>query len=372
MNKIFTTFAFLFLLFTRDVAYPAESINPAGTSEKYSILKLIKTIEITPDENYKTGGFCRVNYIKSLNKFIVTFGTGTYGNPGENTNPIPQGQIYKEYDTEMNYTGSHGYFFHGGGDSACTVVDDYYYFLTGGPKGMRLIKYDPATWREVKRIEADIDRGAGENTGDQMLCYVNGVLDASGLFAPVKKPDPYRGESTWHRFYSKDLELIERKILSDTPHINGSSMFFLNDIYYFVSSTAFFGDLIVMKYDKYWKYLGKKTLVADGQWPQQTIYDPSRDFFYIAYDDNSMRGSVNARLGIFDREWNLLETIHVTEFRPEDRKNAGRPSVTQYGNRLYFSYDVDTNTNGQTNFDWQAIVKIYEFVDLSSRQIDEI
>jgi hypothetical protein len=319
----------------------------------------IQTITVVPDATYRTGGFCRINYIPATDKFVVTFGTGEYGGPPNPGNP--QGQVYKEYTTALEYTGRHGYFFMGGGDSASVVVGNTYYFLTGGPRGLRLIQYDAATWKELKRVDIDIDQDGGEITSDQMLVYVNGLLDTSSFYDPSKTPNPYQGAATWHRFFTLALNFVERRVLDDLPHGNGSSMVFVGGSYYLVTSTAYFGDLVAMRYDQNWNFLGAKTLVRQAQWSQGTVFDAQANHFYVAYIDNSRRPANNTHLAVFDRNWELLVDTAVTNFQPGERKAAGRPWVMQYGNRLYVSYDANTmNANGETNSDWQCLVSVYE------------
>jgi len=107
--------------------------------------------------------------------------------------------------------------------------------------------------------------------------------------------------------------------------------------------------------------IGSQVLVKDAQWPQGTVYDAQAGRFYVSYLDISQRGCPNARLAAFDRDWNLLGSVAVTNFRREEHRNAGRPWVIQHNGRLYVSYDTDTSdARGETNFDWQAFVSVYE------------
>ena len=349
----------LMLLANVVAAAPSIPTLPSQSSIPAVSLKPIATITVVPDGTYRTGGFCRINYIPATGKFAVTFCTGEYGGPPNPENP--QGQVYKEYTTALEFTGRHGYFFWGGGDSASVVVGNTYYFLTGGPRGLRLIQYDATNWNEQRRVDIDIDQNSGEITSDQMLVYVNGLLDASSFYDPSKNPNPYQGAGTWHRFFNLDLGFVERRVLNDQPHGNGSSMVFVDGSYHLVTSTAYFGDLLVMRYDQNWKFLGSKTLISQAQWPQGTVFDAQANRFYVAYTDNSRRPANNTHLAVFNQDWELLADTPVTNFQPGERKAAGRPWVMQHGNRLYVSYDVNTmNAQGETNFDWQCLVSVYE------------
>jgi hypothetical protein len=164
-----------------------------------------------------------------------------------------------------------------------------------------------------------------------------------------------------------DLQPLDKRILDDTPHISGASMIFLDGIYYIISADSYAGDLVVMKYDKDWNYLGMKSLIKQAHWSQGVVFDGRR--FYVAYLDTRLRDPEkffpvypNVHLAAFDRDWNLLEDVAVTNFAISDLKKGGRPWVIYFKNRLYISYDVDT-VNPDTHEEdlkWQAYVSIYE------------
>lgn len=68
------------------------------------------------------------------------------------------------------------------------------------------------------------------------------------------------------------------------------------------------------------------------------------------------------RLAAFDRDWNLVDDVAVTNFTWDDLRQPGRPWVMLQGNRLYVSYDCDTidPDTHQEMLNWQALVSIYE------------
>ena len=120
-------------------------------------------------------------------------------------------------------------------------------------------------------------------------------------------------------------------------------MLYVDGIYYFVTATAYTGDLIVMKYDTNWQYLGSKELVRHAHWSTGMAFDGQR--FYVAYLDTSKHTTP----GFFPciqmstwqpstAEWNLVDDVAVTSFTPSDLQFTGRPWVTLHGNRLYVSY----------------------------------
>ena len=131
-----------------------------------------------------------------------------------------------------------------------TGTDDVFYFLTHGPGGQRLIKFDPVTWEELGRVGIVLDP-EWEGSNDQMLALVNGRLDASSIYRVSDgPPDPGRGEGTWHQFFAPDPKFIEKRIFTEPPQDTGASLVFVDGIYHFLSSTAFFGDLEVIKFDE--------------------------------------------------------------------------------------------------------------------------
>lgn len=329
----------------------------------------IQEVLVVPDGTYRTGAFCRVNHLPARDCLVITFGTGTYGTgpPG-----YAQGMVYKEYTPGLVHTGAGGYFHYGGGDTACAMVGNTYYLMTGGGGSQHVRKYDAVTWQFEKEYLIPISE-PNEITGDQMLAWVNGMLDAGSLYDP-NPGDPASQTGTWHCFLTPELEFVEKRTLTDTPHQNGSSMLFVGGVYHLFSSAGFFGDLILLRYDVKWNFLGARVLHPRSNWPQGTLYDPEDDLFYAAHLDTRNPGCLNALLSAFDREGNLLAGVAVTGFSPGDaeRRSAGRPSVTMHQGRLYVSYDVDTSTpSGQTNFDWSAWVKTFDPVKYRVGDLNE-
>jgi hypothetical protein len=273
----------------------------------------------------------------------------------------------------LEFTGEFGMFEDRGTDTASVMIDSTYYFLTDGGKDVwTLKKFDPLTWTLLGEtsMQRDSDKEPGN---DFMLAYVNGMLDASGLYIAdaqgalnQKNMDPRKGEATSHRFFTTDLEFLETRVLSDTPHINATSMVYVDGIYNMVTSTAFFGDLIVMRYDNDWNYLDSKFLSQWGNWPMGMLYDSGHERFYVTY--NSVANIVNkqglryVRLAIFDSDWNLIDDIVVTPYDKDAMIQSGRPWVIVKNDRVYVSYDISTMDpeTMEENKDWQCAVSEYE------------
>lgn len=354
----------------------AEPSGGAGVTHE-------RTVAVTPDGTYSYGAFCRVNPLPDGDGFFVTFG-GSNRDVQESATGSPfggaeggNGYSYKVYTDDFEFTGETGVIHSGGGDAASVMAGGYYYFLAGTPPDDWIVKkIDPSTWETVDFAVLDMDRPR-EILNDMMLAYANGTLIAGGLYDEAasaagdqRKSDPLAGFATHNRIIDEDLVLLDRFVLDDVPHINGSYVVFANGLYHYVTSTAFFGDLIVMQYDEDWNFVRSKTLDAGAQWSQGAVYDETTDRFYVAYldlpltEENKIARdeAINVALGVYDGEWNLVETIDVTGFDVMDAKAPGRPSVILDGERLYVSYDVSTAARPgiEEALDWQCTVDVFD------------
>jgi hypothetical protein len=144
-------------------------------------------------------------------------------------------------------------------------------------------------------------------------------------------------------------------------------MIIVDGIRYMVTADAFLGDLIVMKYDAQWNYLGKIDLLEQAHWSQGLAFDGQR--FFVSYlntsqkTNNGLPVSLNVHLAAFDCDWNLLQDEAVTDFRPSDLRQPGRPWVVIHNRRIYVSYDMDTldPATNEEEGKWQAYVAIFEY-----------
>jgi hypothetical protein len=163
---------------------------------------------------------------------------------------------------------------------------------------------------------------------------------------------------------------VGKKILQypECPrHFEGSSLVFVDGFYYLVTADIFLGDVIMMKFDTDWHFKESRTLRPRAHWSTGLVFDDDR--FYVAYLDTSLRQLamepfpiyLNVHLAAFDRDWNLIEDVAVTDFSPTYRHEAGRPGLHLFNNRLYVSYDVITVTEDNKElFDGQAYVSVYQ------------
>ncbi len=334
------------------------------SNEPEGLFKFIKTVQVTPDADFSGGGFVRINHVPATDRFVVTFGTA-------------DGYAYKEYTTDMKETGKHGIFTHGMGDSGSRLIGNDYYFVSmnmnpGQSPGWRIVKYNAADWTPLDSLDFPLDYPK-EQSGDPMVAYVNGRIDISGQYnASGQYPGLFDGAATFHYFFSTGLDSLEKKILSDSPHIVGSSMIFLDGVYCFISADAFLGDMVVMKYDVDWKYLGVKNLVDSAHFSTGWATDGQRT--YIAYLNTSQRSAsgglpvhLNVRLAALDQDWNLVEDLGVTNYTAGDYKQPGRPWVILHQNKLYVSFDLDSvdAATGEERLKGQAVVAVYDLIQTS-------
>ena len=326
--------------------------EPAG------LFKFVKSIQVTPDAKFPNGGFARINHVPAIDRFVVTFGSDN-------------GYAYKQYTMDMVEDGKSGYFWSGGADMGSRMIDNTYYFAVmhnnpGQSPGWHIAKYDAVSWNVLDSIDFPLDFPK-EESGDPLVAMVDGHLDVSGQYNALGSYPPLDvGAASFHYFFTPNLDSVGKRILADTAHIVGASMIQVEGITYYVTANAFSGDLIMMKYDSQWHYLGMKALMKQAHFSTGLAFDGFR--FYLAYIDTRQRTSgkfpwfLNVRLAAFDRDWNLLEDIAVTNYTPADNMQTGRPWVVLHGDRLYVSYDLDTRDSVTHEEDGkgQAIVCVYE------------
>lgn len=365
-------------------------------TEESSAVTLEKIVEVTPDDKYSYGAFCRVGYIKANDEFLVTFGGANrdvqmeYSDPGSQPGGAEggNGYSYKYYSADdFEYTGKNGIVINAGGDTASVTVDDaYYYILSGRVPEVRtsddwmITKFDASTMEQVDQVGIKLDLST-EVTSDQMLAYANGYLIASSLYnpggnankstsattAPKEDVESEKDNGTHNHLFTTDLDSVNSFHLTDTAHSNGGYVVYVDGIYNYITSTAFHGELIVMQYDDNWKYLGVKELDVSGTWAQGAVYDEDTQRFYVPYvglekkETGGGYGVLGIELGIYDKDWNNIETIEVSVPPMKDATKEFRPSIIEHNGKLYVSYDSTTlGENGGEEMNWQCLVNIYD------------
>jgi hypothetical protein len=347
--------------------------NNSNAQLTNEIFHFVKTVHVTPDANYLTGSFSRINYNPATNNFVVTFGAKA---SIKLDTCIGAGYAYKEYSLDMQETNNSGLlvWYPGAceaGDAGSTMFDTIYFLVTvpqnpGYPYGLNITKFTTTSWTRLgERFVYMID--TNEMNSDPCVAFFNNMLDVSDQYNPYGISP--LGLDSRHHLFSANLDSIGVMILDDSPHISGASMIYVEGKYYLLSATEYAGDLVVLKYDNQWNYLGTDTLIHQANWSQGVAFDGNR--FYVAYQDTRLRTEpaffpvhINIHLAAFDKEWNLLYDTAVTNFDKTSYYQPGRPWVIYHLNRLYVSYDVDSidvKTNEEMKR-WQARVSIYDVV----------
>jgi hypothetical protein len=341
-------------------------------------LNLVKTIHVTPDATFHVASFPRINYVPATGQLVITFGSVVDKKDG-----VCQGAGYahKGYTLDMQETGNSGYFIFypnscNAGDSGSVMVDNAYFGafvsqLPEMPYGWHLVKFDAVTWTSIAEKDVLLEAPHVGNT-DPTVAYVNGQLDVSNQY----NPDGIwqEGSGSFHDFFSTDLQSLGSKTLADTALISGGSEIYIDGFYYIITANKYDGDVVVAKYDSNWQYQSVKTLRKQAHWSQGVVCDGQH--FFVAYLDTSQRdeGSFighfypNVHLAAFDRNWELVVDVAVTNFSRADFKFPGRPWVILHQNRVYLSYDVDDMdpaTHDEKLETQQAIVAVYELVQNS-------
>lgn len=372
---------FFLSLFLSASLLPTIFSGPASTTAAAQVppVTYVRTVQVTPDSQFLTGSFPRINFVPATDRFVVSFGTKASTIPNSS---MGAGYAYKEYDLQMQATGKTGILewypnSTEAGDSGSYMINSTYYYVfvsqnLGDPYGWRIIKYDAAAnMSRLKEIYVILPKPLPGNSDsiegntDPMVAYVNGQLDVSNQYNPSGIWQ--EGFQSRHHFFTAGLVPLGNRTLGDSPHIDGGSIMYVDGVYYFVSADSYAGGLTLMKYDSQWNFLGNKSLIPRAHWSQGMAFDGAH--FYLAYLDTSNRNGSsffpvypNAHIATFDRNWNLLHDVAITNFTYQGDRKAGRPWVTLHGNLLYVSFDVDTvnMTTGQEQLKWQAYVSVFE------------
>jgi hypothetical protein len=339
-------------------------------TKQAGLFRFIRTVQVAPDEEFSSGAFVRVNYLPAIDRFVVSFGTRHLPQtPAGCQTPNGIGYVYKEYDSNMNQTGKSGIINCLFPDYGAAIAGSHVYFVSmRGGHAWQIAEYDATNWSTLASFEFPLD-ASKESSGDPMLAYVNGQIDICSAYLSEGVPP---GTGSHHEFFTPDLQFVGKRILTDVEHGAGSAggayMVYVDNVYHFVTSSRFDGDVIVLRYDQSWNFLGSKTLVRQAHFPTGAVSDGER--FFVAYLDTSQRTTpgflpvyLNVHLAAFDDQWNLIDDVAVTNYTPTDSRQPGRPWVTLHGNRLYVAYDLGDESlpTVEEGLDaQQAYVSIYE------------
>ena len=354
---------------------PPTSAQPVPPTVQPRLFTLVRSVTVTPVDNITSGSFVRVGYVPGRDRIIVTFKARL---TKAGCNNIYANDIYaygyREYTKDMVETGNQGVFSClTGPDIGGGFIGDNFYAVAmdrdpaSNLEGWLLAEYNAVNWTSLVAPFFH-PLAIGELDDDPMVALVNGQIDISSHYKSAGEIGP--GHATHHQFFTPDLQFVTNRVITDTSHINLTSLLVVNGVINFITSTDLWGDMIVMQYDTNWNYLGMKTIKERASAPEGAAFDGTR--FYVSYIDNSAcnPGTLckdNVRLAAFDANWNLLDDIAVTNFGPQDLKAPGRPSMTLYNGLIYVCYDQNENATSaeiDSNPDTaniQVHVEVYEF-----------
>lgn len=347
---------------------PAVAQTATAPTAQPGLLEYIRTVPVTPDDQVQDGGFIRLGYVPGLDQIVAAFKswklTTTEGSCKDGAH------LVKAYTLDLQPAGGSHVINCGSGvaDSSALFVENVMYdvYFSDQVLGWHITKFDALTWKTL--AETDYDLGDPQKViGDMSIELVNGMLDVSSMIINPGE-NPSIPTATHHSFFTPDLQFLNMRVLADIEHIEGSSTLFLDETIYFITGDNIHGDVIVMEYDTAWKYLGMKTLQEHGTWPEGAVFDGER--FYVAYMDTSLDAgtdfiplNTNIHLAAFDRDWNFLAELAVTDYTVADDVEVWRPYLALHGSRLYVSYDVvphDPTAHTELPMNSQAYIAVYE------------
>jgi hypothetical protein len=339
------------------------SWTQAQPTGQISLFKHVKSVQVTPSDNYQNADFVRIGYVPGRNRFIVTFNTmvsdsGWCSESFDAFYGLYRVYAYKEYTADMDETGKDSIVScHGTTDTGGLLIGDDLYLASmefqNSVPGWYLARFNTVTWASLVEYFypfSDFNMQAADPT----VAFVNGQIDISGIYEV--------GGGTHHNFFTTDLQFVRKMLLSDTPHNGFSAMITLGGITHFLSSRAGTPQapwaVIVMHYDLNWAFLGVKSLREHAATPQGLAFDGSR--FYVAYTERTdgFPFAENIHLAAFDLDWNLIEDIALTNFTLQDSTSSIHPYLALRNNRLYVSYSQNAPAGGIETL--QAYVKVYD------------
>jgi hypothetical protein len=362
---------------------PPEQQQPPPAADQEGIFKFVKTIQVTPDENFSDGGLGHIHYVPATDRMVVMLSvqlekpvTLTY------SAETCQGKAlaYKEYTTDMQPTGKFGYLYCASADINSRIIGNDIYLASmttghvsedGQPEwtGWHVEKFDAVSWNRLAYVDIPLDISEEIDDGPT-IADINGQIVVSGEYFPDGNPDGPLGRGSHHHFFTTNLEPLGKKILMapETPsHCPMISMIQEpgGDILMFAATAYFDGSLLMLRFDKEWNFIEQKELREQAFFPTGSVSD--ENLFYIAYTDISKKGPMplyrNVGLAAYDRNWQLLQDVAVTDFVNTDDTwiDGESPWVQLLGKRLFVSYlESELDPVGGLLVENQAYVNIYE------------
>ncbi len=339
--------------------YYIAMVNADSSTDDWSYVTSLQATAETGDL-YDQGAFCRLFTRPDGIGYDVTYGGG-FGNYVRSYN----GVIHRLLGDTLAFSGSPEPFEGaGGGDIGIDTDGESYFLLLGHPKGWSLKKYD-LDYQLVDETVIELPEKHANN--DMTLRYVNGYLMAADLYDPTYEPgEPpdMRADTFLHVWvYTTDLTYVDDVVLDDTSITNGATIVYYEGTYAVVSADHFQdSNLIALLYDEDWNFLEKVDLQENAQWSMGGEY---RDgFIYIAYHKGP-HGHGDVYVDVYDPQWNLQETIEVTdvgEQTPERAVFAQHPWIEFDGDRMFVIYTLGEELLDEDSLDLTltCMLSVYE------------
>jgi len=363
---------------------PTNAPLPLPTeSTPASLLKLIQTVAVTPNEHFSIGEGGVIYYVPATDRLVAIVQTKIDHPVTLSTSEVCQGKVigYMEYTKDMQPTGKYGYLACGTADERSRLVGNDLYLSKmdvepgkpgsqNGQIGWMLEKFDATSWKELASTFVALNSPDEQSSGPD-VSFINGQIVVTSQYASGGQI--FNG--THNHLFTTDLEPVGKQLLTAPeypPNFSEVSMLQLSngDILLFTSNSPK-GDLIVLRLDRNWKFLEQRVLRTKAYFPTGSATDGQH--FFIAYSDisnaevDSLAGQ-NDRLAVFDTQWNLLQDVALTDVQstPDSFDYGENPWITLQGNRLYVAYlisKLDPDTHAL--IDTQMYVNTYEITQQS-------
>ncbi len=351
-------------------------------SESREVFHFVRTVQTTPDSNFLEGAGGYIHYVPATDRFVIMLQTRidkpvSLASSRQECNGKAIG--YKEFTVDTEPTGRYGFIACGFADTTSRIIGNDMYVVSMAPaasssngsalqENWRLERFDAVSWKRLGSV--DIPLETGNEAGDgPTISFVNGQIDVTGEYFVNKNPDDPLGRGSHHHFFTLDLNPLGKRVLKPPEYPAHCPMASIiqesgGDILLF-SATAMEGDIAVYRFDNEWHFKEVNKLKDKAFFPTGSVTDGN--LLYIAYTDTSNREAGrmyrNVRLAAFDKNWNLMQDVAVTNFinTSDTYMDGESPWVTLHKNRLYVSYNVsELDPVSGALIETQAYVNIYE------------